>query len=186
MVPGGMRVERGGKPVLEVLALRRVDGCWALPGAFSASADVTLTNIMKKAFGMDHRMLPLSLRKEIAAMQGVLQELAEPVYRGYMDDGRNTDNAWVETHASHFHDEGGVLARLEIMDCPDQSMLSDVLVFPSSVSPTLTCPCRPRPERDLTTDTTEVAWIVAHRHQRLFVEHSHLLARVVSKMKAYW
>ena len=29
------------------------------------------------------------------------------VYRGYVDDPRNTDNAWMETVAVNFHDETG-------------------------------------------------------------------------------
>ncbi len=29
------------------------------------------------------------------------------VYRGYVDDPRNTDNAWMETVACNFHDETG-------------------------------------------------------------------------------
>jgi ADP-ribose pyrophosphatase len=27
------------------------------------------------------------------------------IYRGYVDDPRNTDNSWMETHACNFHDE---------------------------------------------------------------------------------
>jgi len=29
------------------------------------------------------------------------------IYRGYVDDPRNTDNAWMETVAYHFHDDDG-------------------------------------------------------------------------------
>lgn len=29
------------------------------------------------------------------------------VYRGYVDDPRNTDNAWMETVAVNFHDDDG-------------------------------------------------------------------------------
>ena len=29
------------------------------------------------------------------------------VYRGYVDDPRNTDNSWMETVAVNFHDETG-------------------------------------------------------------------------------
>lgn len=29
------------------------------------------------------------------------------VYKGYVDDYRNTDNAWIETVAYNFHDETG-------------------------------------------------------------------------------
>lgn len=29
------------------------------------------------------------------------------IYRGYVDDPRNTDNAWMETIAMNFHDDKG-------------------------------------------------------------------------------
>ena len=29
------------------------------------------------------------------------------VYKGYVDDPRNTDNAWMETVAYNFHDDTG-------------------------------------------------------------------------------
>lgn len=29
------------------------------------------------------------------------------IYKGYVDDPRNTDNAWMETVANNFHDETG-------------------------------------------------------------------------------
>ena len=29
------------------------------------------------------------------------------IYSGYVDDPRNTDNAWIETVAVNFHDESG-------------------------------------------------------------------------------
>lgn len=36
------------------------------------------------------------------------------VYKGYVDDPRNTDNAWMETVAMNFHDDdGSVFAQLE-------------------------------------------------------------------------
>lgn len=31
------------------------------------------------------------------------------VYKGYVDDPRNTDNAWMETVAVNFHDDLGIL-----------------------------------------------------------------------------
>lgn len=31
----------------------------------------------------------------------------EEIYKGYVDDPRNTDNAWMETVAMNFHDETG-------------------------------------------------------------------------------
>ena len=29
------------------------------------------------------------------------------IYKGYVDDPRNTDNSWMETQALNFHDEDG-------------------------------------------------------------------------------
>ena len=41
------------------------------------------------------------------------------MYRGYVDDPRNTDNAWMETVAVHWHDEAGeVTARLPLRPGP--------------------------------------------------------------------
>jgi ADP-ribose pyrophosphatase len=37
------------------------------------------------------------------------------VYRGYVDDPRNTDNAWMETIAYNFHDDDGTrVAQLDL------------------------------------------------------------------------
>ena len=33
------------------------------------------------------------------------------IYKGYVDDPRNTDNAWMETAAFNFHDEDGTVFR---------------------------------------------------------------------------
>lgn len=33
----------------------------------------------------------------------------DEIYRGYVDDPRNTDNAWMETIAVNFHDDAGEL-----------------------------------------------------------------------------
>lgn len=30
------------------------------------------------------------------------------MYKGYIDDPRNTDNSWIESEANSFHDETGV------------------------------------------------------------------------------
>ncbi|XP_015772187.1 PREDICTED: ADP-ribose pyrophosphatase, mitochondrial-like [Acropora digitifera] len=39
------------------------------------------------------------------------------IYKGYLDDQRNTDNAWVETVAMNFHDETGkMLSSLDFED----------------------------------------------------------------------
>ncbi len=35
-------------------------------------------------------------------------QLLSQIYRGYVDDPRNTDNAWMETVVYNFHDEDGL------------------------------------------------------------------------------
>ena len=41
-------------------------------------------------------------------------------YRGYVDDPRNTDNAWMETVAMNFHDSTGLLTNTKFEVCFDQ------------------------------------------------------------------
>ena len=36
------------------------------------------------------------------------------LYKGYVDDPRNTDNAWMETVVVNFHDEDGVMANVNL------------------------------------------------------------------------
>ncbi|GIY75872.1 ADP-ribose pyrophosphatase, mitochondrial, partial [Caerostris extrusa] len=43
------------------------------------------------------------------------------VYRGYVDDPRNTDNAWIETTAINFHDESGDHTRDVALDARDDA-----------------------------------------------------------------
>ncbi|GFS20545.1 ADP-ribose pyrophosphatase, mitochondrial [Elysia marginata] len=46
-------------------------------------------------------------KKEIEASINELFSRGQEVYRGYVDDPRNTDNAWMETVAMNFHDNDG-------------------------------------------------------------------------------
>ena len=40
------------------------------------------------------------------------------IYKGYVDDSRNTDNAWMETVAYNFHDEdGSILSDFKMDHC---------------------------------------------------------------------
>ena len=47
--------------------------------------------------GMRYKIIDTKSRS-----QGLVQ-----IYRGYVDDPRNTDNAWMETVVINFHDEIG-------------------------------------------------------------------------------
>lgn len=44
------------------------------------------------------------------------------IYRGYVDDPRNTDNAWMETAAYSFHDEAGDTAGALALQAGDDAV----------------------------------------------------------------
>lgn len=84
----------------EMLAIRRRDnGQWAIPGGMvDAGESVSKT-----------------LARELEEETGVKLDWrnAKTVYEGYVDDPRNTDNAWMETSVAHMHLESGVADKLK-------------------------------------------------------------------------
>lgn len=82
---------------MELLVILRGDGGgWALPGGMVEDGQTARETVKRE------------LREEAIAELLPLED-AEEVYRGYSDDHRNTDNAWMETVALHKHltiDEG--------------------------------------------------------------------------------
>eukprot|EP01135_Chromosphaera_perkinsii_P012311 Nk52_evm3s2635 gene=Nk52_evmTU3s2635 len=112
---GGGEEERR---VLEFVAIKRKDsGEWAIPGGMVEPGD-TVSATLKKEFAEEAlNSLELgtpeqraSIKKDIAK---VFQSGTE-VYRGYVDDARNTDNAWMETVAVNFHANGGEFDMLKL------------------------------------------------------------------------
>lgn len=91
-----------GKPILKVLCIQRGDTKEiALPGGMvDAGENVSAT--LKREFIEE-------------ALNGKIQESEldeffsknDEIFEGYVDDLRNTDNAWIETVAVNFHDEDG-------------------------------------------------------------------------------
>ena len=57
-----------------------------------------------------------TLSKELEEEAGVKMDWsgAEEIYKGYVDDPRNTDNAWMETSVAHIHLTGDVANKLEM------------------------------------------------------------------------
>eukprot|EP00048_Salpingoeca_helianthica_P009721 m.139206 g.139206 ORF g.139206 m.139206 type:complete len:340 (-) comp14934_c4_seq7:56-1075(-) len=108
-----VRDSRGNK-VLEFVGIKRKDtGEWALPGGMvDAGENVSLT--LKREFGEEAlNTLELSPSDRKLALHQIEQLFASGVemYKGYVDDPRNTDNAWMETVAMNFHDETGELTQ---------------------------------------------------------------------------
>lgn len=75
---------------LQMITIQRKDnGQWAIPGGMVEDGDSigkTLEKELKEETGVDLKMIN-----------------AIAVYKGYVDDPRNTDNAWIETFVKHLH-----------------------------------------------------------------------------------
>ncbi|XP_078514898.1 transient receptor potential cation channel subfamily M member 2-like [Lissotriton helveticus] len=88
----GSFVWKDSKKVLEVLAVKR-EGSerWVLPGG-RLRPDEKLPSTLKDI-----------LKEEFWETFEALLENGTEVYKGYLDDPRNTDNAWVEIHTVNVH-----------------------------------------------------------------------------------
>lgn len=90
---------------LQMCAIKRKDcGEWAIPGGMvDPGEQVTATlkrEFVEEALNSDTRPLEIDIFFQLGGKE---------VYKGYVDDPRNTDNAWIETLAMNFHDENGDL-----------------------------------------------------------------------------
>lgn len=65
-------------------------------------ADTTLKEFKEEALRGDDNKLSASFYAKLDAFF-LDKKKCRQVYAGYVDDPRNTDNAWMETHANHFH-----------------------------------------------------------------------------------
>lgn len=105
-------------PILQFVAIERKDsGEWALPGGMVDPGEV-VTATLKREF-MEEAMNSLEKgepeAEEVKIAVDKFFEKGDEVYRGYVDDPRNTDNAWMETVALNFHDEdGSVVGQMEL------------------------------------------------------------------------
>ena len=73
----------------------------AIPGGMVAEGDI-ITRTLKGFFDEEIKGLPNQQDKETAKAVLTDETRRHLVYRGYMDDWRNTDNAWVESTAVVF------------------------------------------------------------------------------------
>lgn len=103
--------QTSNKPILQFVAIQRKDsGEWALPGGMVDFGEVVSTTL-KREF-MEEAMDLLSKSDEDALkIEKEIEEVFKTgieIFRGYVDDPRNTDNAWMETIATLFHDDKGI------------------------------------------------------------------------------
>lgn len=108
---GALEIDRGTeKPVLQFVAVQRRDtGEWAIPGGM-VDGDENISSTLKREF-MEETMNALEKSDtEVEEIETSINKFfanGDEIYRGYVDDPRNTDNAWMETCATNFHDENG-------------------------------------------------------------------------------
>ena len=87
--------------VLQVVAVHRKDTDeWALPGGLVDAYEPPLAQVLREFndtssggnFGLERTRMEKHVKQ--------LFQDGEEIYRGYVDDARNTDNAWLETTAT--------------------------------------------------------------------------------------
>lgn len=98
------------RPILQFCAIQRKDnGQWAIPGGMVDPGE-QITETLRREF-LEEALNSLELSEEdYQKNKKLIQkffETGEVMYKGYVDDPRNTDNAWMETVAVNFHDDKG-------------------------------------------------------------------------------
>ena len=88
---------------LQMVAIKRRDtGQWAIPGGM-VDAGETVSVTVKREFIEEAGNLQGERKAQFERLADELFAKEVVVYRGYVDDPRNTDHAWIETTAFHFH-----------------------------------------------------------------------------------
>ena len=99
-----------GKNILEFVSIQRKDnGQWAIPGGMVDPGEKVSTTV-KREFMEEALDSTGSAQEQLSELTQMVEEFfagGEEVYKGYVDDPRNTDNAWMETVAFSFHDSTG-------------------------------------------------------------------------------
>lgn len=98
------------RPILQFCAIQRRDsGDWALPGGMVDPGE-QVSETLKREF-LEEVLNSLESSKEEFEQNKMMIEnffkSGTVIYKGYVDDHRNTDNAWMETVAINFHDDNG-------------------------------------------------------------------------------
>lgn len=105
------------KPILQFVSIKRLDtGEWAIPGGMVEAGD-SVSATLKKEFGEEALNTMTMDKKQQAEVGKQVKELFKKgnvLYKGYVDDPRNTDNAWMETVAVNYHDHKGAFHKFKL------------------------------------------------------------------------
>jgi len=102
--------ETDGKKVLEFVSIQRKDtGAWAIPGGMVDPGEKVSVTVKREFLeeALDSTDTGKDNVEELETMVEDFFNSGTEVYRGYVDDPRNTDNSWMETVAFNFHDSTG-------------------------------------------------------------------------------
>ncbi|CAF1206838.1 unnamed protein product [Didymodactylos carnosus] len=98
------------KNILEFIGIKRKDtGEIALPGGMVDPGE-SISSTLRREFE-EEAMNSLETAPHLRQNIDALMKKQHTIYKGYVDDPRNTDNAWMETEAAEFFDETGELTK---------------------------------------------------------------------------
>lgn len=119
-----LKNEATGKLVLEFVAINRKDcGEWAIPGGFCERKEDFFDTVKREFFeeavsgakfegqtkdgtNVDNCLPPEYMSFAYKRFDDIFKK-GQVVYSGYVDDIRNTDQAWISTTVVNFHDDVG-------------------------------------------------------------------------------
>jgi len=105
-----LKHQESERPILQFVSIQRRDtGEWAIPGGMVDPGETVSTTVKREFMeeAMDTTGDRSSNVEEIDKMVSSFFANGQKIYSGYVDDPRNTDNAWMETVAFLFHDDSG-------------------------------------------------------------------------------
>lgn len=76
----------------QMVAIQRANGEWAIPGGMQDNGE-NILKTLRREFAEE------AAGNDLKVTNDILQEPPIILYKGYVDDPRNTDNAWMETTA---------------------------------------------------------------------------------------
>ncbi|XP_041372305.1 transient receptor potential cation channel subfamily M member-like 2 [Gigantopelta aegis] len=123
----GNKVLQDNKPMLEFVAVKRSDNKeWAIPGGICEPGE-NAWNVLRTDFteeSLGSLMDDPEEKKRIEDKLNTLSKSGDLVFKGYADDPRNTDNAWLETHVFSYHDEDGSILQHFILRAGDDTLMA--------------------------------------------------------------
>lgn len=100
------------RAVLQFVSIQRRDTSeWAIPGGMvdpgENVSEAVLREFLEEALDSTSKGASAAKAMNEKQVRAFFEQSGQEIYKGYVDDPRNTDNAWMETVAFLFHDDTG-------------------------------------------------------------------------------